>query len=216
MDGKSSGQNGGGLPDIKNALKGTKTADRNEIAKLKMEHEEAQREAQMKKLYKVPILRMKVLRVEDYYSEADKQKDIQAIGAFFDKRKGNKCLDGKKMIDLFVKENKMTQWNLTKKTKKLREVQVQSSYSKAQELLNSGRLDHIPLPRSSLREALDRESTNKYDFQGIIHQAMVSYRLEDLDAASAQFSKRDGMNMTWRDENPLNAMNVTGGFSQGT
>lgn len=45
---------------------------------------------------------------------------------------------------------------------------------------------------------------------------MVSYRLEDLDAASAQFSKRDGMNMTWRDENPLNAMNVTGGFSQGT
>ena len=78
----------------------------------------------MKKQYKVPILRMKVLRVEDYYSEADKQKDIQAIGAFIDKRKGNKCLDGKKMIELFVKENKMTQWNLTKKTKKLREAQV--------------------------------------------------------------------------------------------
>ena len=41
LDGKSSGQNAGGLPEIKNALKGTKTADRNEIAKLKMEHEEA-------------------------------------------------------------------------------------------------------------------------------------------------------------------------------
>ena len=73
---------------------------------------------------------MKVLKVEDYYSEADKQKDIAAIGAFFDtKRKFNKCLDGLKMIDLFVKDNKMTTWALTQKTKKLREAQVNSSYT---------------------------------------------------------------------------------------
>ena len=79
----------------------------------------------------MPVLRMRVLKVEDYYSEADKQKDIQAIGAFFDKTKGNKFLDGKKMIELFVKENKMTQWDLSKKTKKLREAHVYSSYAQA-------------------------------------------------------------------------------------
>jgi hypothetical protein len=41
------------------------------------------------------------------------------------------------------------------------------------------------MPRSSLKEALERNSANKYDFSGIINQAMVSYKLEDLDAASA-------------------------------
>ena len=65
--------------------------------------------ARKKAKAKQPILRMKLLKVEDYYSEADKAKDIAAIGAFFDKkRKYNKCLDGLKMIDLFVKDNKMT------------------------------------------------------------------------------------------------------------
>jgi hypothetical protein len=30
---------------------------------------------------------MKELKLADYYSEADKQRDIQAIEAFFDKKK---------------------------------------------------------------------------------------------------------------------------------
>jgi hypothetical protein len=80
-------------------------------------------------------------------------------------------------------------------------------------LLNSGRLDHIPLPKSPLREALERENVAKYDFNGIINEGMTSYRLDELEAASAKFSGAREMNATWRDQNPLNAMNATGGFS---
>lgn len=73
---------------------------------------------------------MKELRLDDYYSQADKDKDIAAIGAFFAKNKNeSKCLDGVRMIDLFVKSNKMTQWQLSKKTKKIRENEVKKSYS---------------------------------------------------------------------------------------
>ena len=70
----------------------------------------------------------------------------------------------------------------------------------AKDLLNSGRLDHIPLPRSSLKEALERESANTYNFQGIINEGMVSYRLDELEAASAKMSGTvKEMNTTWRD-----------------
>jgi len=49
---------------------------------------------------------MKELKVEDYYSLADKEKDRIAISLFFDKsRKYKVHLDGVKMIKQFVKPN---------------------------------------------------------------------------------------------------------------
>jgi hypothetical protein len=69
-----------------------------------------------------PVIRMKHLNIDDYYSQADKERDIAAIGAFFDKKKAQtKCLDGVKMIKLFVENNRMSQWQVSKKTRKLRE-----------------------------------------------------------------------------------------------
>ena len=55
------------------------------------------------------VIRMKELKLADYYSEADKQRDIMAIEAFFDKKKkAEKHLDGIKMISMFVKDNRMS------------------------------------------------------------------------------------------------------------
>ena len=72
------------------------------------------------------VLRMTELKLEDYYSSADKTRDAAAISLFFDKsRKYKMHLDGVRMIDQFVRPNQMTRWALTKKTKKLRESCVQ-------------------------------------------------------------------------------------------
>ena len=55
------------------------------------------------------IIRMKELKLSDYYSEADKKRDIAAIEAFFDKKKkAEKHLDGIKMIGMFVNNNRMS------------------------------------------------------------------------------------------------------------
>ena len=68
---------------------------------------------------------MKELKLADYYSEADKERDIMAIEAFFDKKKAaEKHLDGIKMISMFVKDNRMSQWQLSKKAKSNRNNQV--------------------------------------------------------------------------------------------
>jgi hypothetical protein len=73
--------------------------------------EESAALARKPKIPKFPVIRMKHLSIDDYYSKADKEKDIAAIGDFFDKTVNQtKCLDGVKMIDLFVKNNRMTQW----------------------------------------------------------------------------------------------------------
>jgi hypothetical protein len=47
-----------------------------------------------------PVLRMTELKLEDYYSSADKTRDAAAISLFFDKsRKYKMHLDGVRMID---------------------------------------------------------------------------------------------------------------------
>lgn len=90
---------------------------------------------------------MAELKLEDYYSAADKARDAAAISLFFDKsRKYKMHLDGVRMIDQFVRPNQMTRWTLTKKTKKLRESCVQQSYGKLKNMAAMGRLDHIPVP----------------------------------------------------------------------
>ena len=59
--------------------------------------------------HKKTILRMKDLKLEDYYSAADKVKDAKCIALFFDKsRKYKVHLDGSRMINQFVKPNVMT------------------------------------------------------------------------------------------------------------
>ena len=56
---------------------------------------------------------MKPIKVEDYYSEADKKRDIAQIELMFSKRKNVDIrLDGTKMIDTLISNNKMTHWTL--------------------------------------------------------------------------------------------------------
>ena len=117
------------------------------------------------------------------------------------------------MINLFVQNNRMTQWQVSKKTKKLRENCVKQSYSDMKELLDKGGLEHIKIPKPALQEAKERKSTNKYSFEGIINGGMKSYKLEELDALSNNNSIRYGaMDGTFN----INPMNATGGFSEAT
>ena len=117
------------------------------------------------------------------------------------------------MIDLFVSSNRMTQWQVSKKTKKLRENCVKQSYSDAKEMMKQGNLDHIVIPKPALQEAKERKSTNKYSFEGIINGVgMKSYKLEELDALSNNNSsavRNPAMDGTFN----INPMNATGGFS---
>ena len=56
---------------------------------------------------------MKPIKVEDYYSEADKKRDIAQIELMFSKRKNVDIrLDGTKMIYTLISNNKMTHWTL--------------------------------------------------------------------------------------------------------
>ena len=68
------------------------------------------------------VIRMQELSVGDYYTGDDREKDEKAIQFFFNKDSGAaRHLDGVRMIKQFVQPNRMTQWSLTKKTKKIRE-----------------------------------------------------------------------------------------------
>lgn len=52
---------------------------------------------------------MKELFLEDYYSMADKERDIEKISLFFNTMKHlDKTLDGVKMINRFVQPHLMT------------------------------------------------------------------------------------------------------------
>ena len=118
------------------------------------------------------------------------------------------------MISMFVSDNRMSQWQLSKKAKRNRADQVMQSYKEMDELKEAGELDHIEIPKSPLHEALERVSYNKYDFLGIINEmgTMKSYRPEQLDQMSRKsniFGPND-MSRTFGDVNPLN---YTGNFS---
>lgn len=109
----------------------------------------------------------------------------------------------------------MTQWKVSKKTKKLRENTVKQSYLDIKDMMNRGDLDHICIPKPALEEAKERKSTNKYSFEGIINGGMKSYKLEELDALSNNNSsavRQGAMDATFN----INPMNATGGFSQAT
>ena len=75
------------------------------------------------------VIRMQELNINDYVAEnADRNRQI--LKFVFNQTKGiTQTLDGVKMIENFVEPNKMTQWNLTKKKKKLREAAIKQSYN---------------------------------------------------------------------------------------
>jgi hypothetical protein len=80
-------------------------------------------------------------------------------------------------------------------------------------MVETGKLDHINIPKSALLEALERKSENKYSFEGIINAVGVkSYTLDEIEALSNQFGSagRHGPVDGTFNINPLNA---TGGFS---
>jgi len=52
----------------------------------------------------------------------------------------------------------MSQWPLTKKIKKARESCVRDSYENMKNLVDVGKLDHIPVPLSPLAAAKKREN----------------------------------------------------------
>lgn len=69
---------------------------------------------------------MKAIKVDDYYSDADKKRDIAQIELMFSKRQNLKVhLDGTKMIDTLVSNNKMTHWSVRKSQMKRRNDAVQ-------------------------------------------------------------------------------------------
>lgn len=52
----------------------------------KLKEDSARLTAHKAKKPRFPIIRMKNLKIDDYYSAEDKEKDIAAIGAFFDNK----------------------------------------------------------------------------------------------------------------------------------
>lgn len=80
-------------------------------------------------------------------------------------------------------------------------------------MVETGKLDHIPVPKTALLEALERKSANKYNFEGIINAVdMKSYQLDELEALSNQYGSV-GRHAQMNGTGNINPLNGTGGFS---
>ncbi len=65
---------------------------------------------------------MQQLKLSDYYSAEDEAANKIAFAKYMDNKEATQqYLDGVMMIKMFVEPNRMTQWNLTNRIKKLRE-----------------------------------------------------------------------------------------------
>ena len=131
---------------------------------------------------------MKKLNMADYAGFGATEEERRTIQKLFDRQaaaRENPHLDGVRMISEFVAPNRMTQWKLSKQAKKLREDCVKDSYIVLDKLKERGKLDHIPVPPTSMQQAILRESnTNKYRFEGLMTDDMKALTLDQLDQVS--------------------------------
>ena len=134
------------------------------------------------------IIRMEKLNMEDQTGLGETEEERRTIQKLFDRQaaaRKNKHLDGVKMISEFVAPNRMTQWKVSNKAKRLREECVKDSYIILDKLKEKGKLDHIPIPPSSMQQALMREgNANKYQFEGLMTDDMKALTLDQLDDVS--------------------------------
>lgn len=139
------------------------------------------------------IIRMEQLNMEEYRGFGDTEEERQTIQKLFDRQaaaRQNKHLDGIKMISEFVAPNRMTQWKVSNKAKRLREECIKESYAVLQRLKEKGKLDHIPIPPSSMEQALLREgNANKYQFAGLLDD-MKALTLDQLDDVSQRYKEQ--------------------------
>lgn len=116
-------------------------------------------ETAKKKQVEKNIIRMEQLNMENYRGLGETEEDKKRIQQLFERQaaaRKNKHLDGVKMISEFVAPNRMTQWRVPKNVKTLREECVKESYLVANRLRERGKLDHIPIPPSQLKQAITR------------------------------------------------------------
>lgn len=142
-------------------------------------------ETARKKIMKKNVIRMEQLNMEDYRGLGETEEDRKRIQQLFERQaaaRKNKHLDGVKMINEFVAPNRMTQWKVPSKVKTMREECVKQSYLMIDRLKERGKLDHIPIPPSMLKQAINRENNaNKYQFAGLMTDDMKALTLEQLD-----------------------------------